>query len=62
MATKKIRLHIICGFCGSNDDFKFCIEFDDDRQSQVVYVTCQNCACLTSLDEVIETQEAPRPA
>ena len=56
------RLHIICGNCGCKDEFRFKIEPEgkdiDGVLSPAVFIRCDNCATLTSLDDFIpETLE-----
>ena len=49
------RLHIICGNCGSNNMFEYKIDtdIDDDTQQKYkrVYIICNNCSTLHSLDD-----------
>lgn len=52
------RLHIICGNCGCNNMFEHEIktEIDDDSEDenatrQVVYIVCNNCNTLHSLED-----------
>jgi len=52
------RLHIICGFCGSNQDLKYRLidEYQqDDAGNEIIagMVACTNCSTLTRLDEII---------
>lgn len=46
------RIHMICGVCGSSKDFAFKIFIKTDLSHEVL-ITCDNCASLTSLEEVI---------
>jgi len=52
------NIHIICGKCGCNHMFSFEIkkEINDNtnKEVMVVYVSCDNCGTLTSLDELME--------
>jgi uncharacterized Zn finger protein len=49
------KLHIICGNCGSNDMFEYKIDKDakdfGDRFEEGVYIKCDNCGTLHSLDD-----------
>lgn len=61
MAIAKTRIHMICGLCGNNEMFKFKIEPEgrEDKagnQFPAVFITCENCASLTSLDEIIKEE------
>jgi uncharacterized Zn finger protein len=54
----RARLHIICGNCGSNDQFEHSVktEPDDDSEKEgatrpVVYLTCANCNTLHDLED-----------
>lgn len=54
------RLHIICGNCGCNDEFKFKIEpeghdisSDKPEFEPAVFIVCQNCATLHDLSDFI---------
>ena len=60
------KLHLICGNCGSDDQFTYEIseETDWDEHSveytyQTVYILCKNCGTLHSLDDnaQIETKK-----
>jgi len=52
---KHTRLHVICGNCGSKEMFRYNIveEMDDDTEElrSVVYIGCDNCHSIHSLDE-----------
>jgi len=59
MTIANPRIHIICGVCGSNKDFIFTIEpigncDNEGNTYPAVFITCQNCRTLTSLDEVMK--------
>jgi hypothetical protein len=58
MAIAKNRVHIICGFCGNNEMFKYSvsIEQDDDTEEDYfnVILICENCSSLTGLDELMD--------
>lgn len=45
------KLHIICGNCGSNDDFNYEVEEDIEFEWPVVYVRCDNCGTLHTLSD-----------
>ncbi len=49
------RLHMICGNCGSNDQFEhhISIEIDDDtgQDTHVIYIVCNNCHTLHDLED-----------
>jgi len=51
-------LHIICGNCGSKDDFLYTIEKDyldfGDYQEDATVIKCKNCGTLHVLDNTIE--------
>lgn len=51
------KIHIICGYCGSNKSFTYSVdkEIDDDtdEMKSVVYIYCSNCGTVTNLNEVI---------
>lgn len=55
------RLHMICGNCGSNDQFEYHIsnEINDETEEevQVVYIACNNCNTLHVLDDNAEPRE-----
>lgn len=55
------KLHIICGNCGQNNMFGYEIytEFDDDTYEpfQVVYINCNNCGTLHTLDDNAKQQD-----
>ena len=50
------RLHLICGNCGCDDEFKWEYipeEVDDDGEvilDENVYIICNNCATLHSIN------------
>lgn len=50
----KARLHLICGNCGSDDQFEYKInnEIDDDTNKpfQSVSIICNNCHTIHNLD------------
>lgn len=52
------KLHIICGNCGCNNLFKYeiDIDYDDDKECNYprVYISCENCATLHSLEDNAE--------
>ena len=59
MAIAKTRIHIICGFCGSNEMFNFEINQkgkcnNDGSETPAVFITCENCSSLTSLGEIMQ--------
>ncbi len=60
MAIANPRVHIICGICGSNKDFKYNISEDinDDTNEPQTNVTlvCNNCSSITGLDELMEDE------
>lgn len=52
----RARLHLICGNCGCNDEWKWAHapkEVDDGEtvMDENVYLTCMNCASLHSLND-----------
>lgn len=51
------RLHVICGICGSGDDFK--LKLEKDIEGQHVWLSCDNCATLHDLQDnaVLEKSE-----
>lgn len=57
------RLHVICGNCGSNDDFTFKVskEIDDSKEESVeitkVYIACENCSTLHDLADNAKLEE-----
>lgn len=58
----RAKLHIICGNCGCNDEFKFRIEpkgldMGNGEFKPEVYISCQNCSTLHSLEDTIEEGE-----
>jgi hypothetical protein len=54
------KLHIICGNCGCNDDFKFAIDSEGidmgDYFIPEVYIKCDNCSTSHSLSDNAEQQ------
>jgi len=61
MAIAKTRIHIICGFCGNNEMFSFEINQkgkcdNDGKESPAVFISCNNCASLTSLSEIMQEE------
>jgi len=45
----RAKLHIICGNCGCNDDFKYEIEKtydEDDNEVNEIAITCENCLTI----------------
>ncbi len=62
MSIAKTRIHIICGFCGNNESFKFRVDPKGNcdkkgNEYPAVFITCENCSSLTGLDEVIKEEE-----
>lgn len=54
------KLHMICGMCGSSEHLKFEIKLEEDEYCDDVieiYIICENCSTLTSLDEHIEERK-----
>lgn len=52
------RLHIICGNCGSNDEFEFETSFEcsDDVEGDMydeVHIRCNNCGTIHTLSDTI---------
>jgi len=49
------KLHIICGMCGCADELDFHIDLEgndvDGKLVPAVYISCDNCCTLTTLDE-----------
>lgn len=49
------KLHIICGNCGSNDDFKFepyiRRDSEDDINGVGTFISCKNCTTLHDLED-----------
>ena len=66
MAIANPRIHMICGICGNNKMLKFRITEDEDCDDKglykftSVYITCENCSSLTTLDEVIKEENGQR--
>ena len=54
----RARLHIICGNCGCNNKFNYCIVTDakdfGEYQEDGVYIHCKNCSTSHSLDDNAE--------
>lgn len=53
------RLHVLCGNCGCNDEFKYEIDLegrdvDGDTFEPEVYITCRNCSTIHTLSNTIE--------
>ena len=63
MVMANPRIHIICGVCGCNNMFKFKIHQDgmdvEGEQFPAVYISCGNCATLTSLAELMKEEDPP---
>jgi len=61
MAIANPPIHIICGLCGCNHEFKYHLikEINDDtwENEDKVVITCENCGTLTYLDELIEEEK-----
>lgn len=49
MVTKNNKLHIICWVCGTSKDFEIKL-----KEEWEIYLTCNNCATLTELNEELE--------
>lgn len=56
----KAKLHIICGNCGCNDEFRFVIDPQghdisdtETKFKPAVYITCNNCSTLHDLSETV---------
>jgi len=51
----KAKLHIICGNCGCDNDFKYRIitDFDDElnKEYQKVAIICNNCSTIHLLED-----------
>ena len=52
------KLHVICGNCGSSDDFEFQydpkgndISDEEEKYEPAVYISCQNCGTLHDLSD-----------
>ena len=58
MGKNNPNLHIICGKCGCRTmlSFEFCLDGTDNGEYvyPAVYIHCDNCGTLTSLDEEIK--------
>lgn len=53
------RLHVICGNCGSNNDFEYehgesFIGCDDEQLQWKTAIICRNCATRHQLDDNAE--------
>jgi len=50
------RLHLICGNCGSNNDWEYEIEPEGNDIDGVIFpdvhIWCRNCSTLHTFDEV----------
>lgn len=60
----RARLHIICGNCGCNTEFKYHIDPEgrDVTEEEVkfepeVYIHCKNCCTLHVLSDTIDEEE-----
>ncbi len=60
------KLHIICGNCGSNDDFTFSIDTKghditegESKFEPAVLISCGNCSSLHDLSDFIEDTSWP---
>ena len=58
------RLHIICGNCGSNNDFKFRIDpkghditEDEVKFEPAVFLYCENCSTIHDLSDNAKMKE-----
>jgi len=52
----RARLHLICGNCGCNDEWKWSHvseenEAGDVMQEEDVFLTCENCSTLHSIND-----------
>ena len=49
------KLHMICGNCGSNDQFTYRIvtDYDDDKEQDYprISIACNNCSTLHYLED-----------
>jgi len=54
------KLHMICGNCGCDHEFKYeiVLDFDDDKESHYlrVSVTCENCSTIHGLEDNAEEE------
>lgn len=61
MATINPNIHIICGKCGCSTmmEYSASIEVTEDGLSDYIDVvlTCNNCHTLTSLNEIIKSND-----
>jgi len=58
MTIANPKLHIICGACGCNTMLSFKIKDNGNCDNEgneypAVYIYCENCSFVVSLDEVI---------
>jgi hypothetical protein len=58
----RANLHLICGNCGSNDEWKWQHVpkekvGDDVMQDEDVFLTCRNCSTLHSLNDNAKCEE-----
>lgn len=58
------RLHIICGNCGCNDEFSYCIDPEGHDYSDeivdlrpAVYIKCSNCGTIHDLMDFMPETE-----
>lgn len=63
----RARLHIICGNCGCNNEFKFEIDHqgrdvsdEETKFEPEVYISCGNCSTSHSLSDNAEMRERQR--
>ncbi len=51
----RARLHLICGNCGSADQWEHKVEIEPDEEDltpqYAVYIACNNCNTLHSLED-----------
>jgi len=52
----RARLHLICGNCGCNDEWKWSHvseekQGDDVMQDEDVFLICENCSTLHSIND-----------
>ena len=59
----RARLRIICGNCGCNDLFSFRIDPKGrdygDHFKSAVFIKCDNCGTIHSLDDSMSEVDAP---
>ena len=58
----RARLHLICGNCGCNDNWEYQQKAEEIIEGEVinnqdVWLICQNCSTLHSLNDNAECQE-----